>query len=186
MLFGLWQESAANAPSVSIGLLQQARTSHSYSWWFWQSILWPFWQRNGKLKGHISFLQCFSYSFSGKSRIRWEYNTVSNLSHVPPSPRAATLPLAVQERLSKLSKALKDAITCFSLVWCRFSRASCSTTCSTKARQVLRKQSGFLSPVAIGSVCIHPTHMLHPTFSVVDVNPVPLLSLQSQMGSIYF
>lgn len=38
-----------------------------------------------------------------------------NLSHFPPSPGAAMLPLAVQELLSKLSKALRGAITSFSL-----------------------------------------------------------------------
>lgn len=35
--------------------------------------------------------------------------------------------------------------------------------------------------------CLHsPIHVPHPTFNVVDVNPVPQLSLQSQMASIYF
>lgn len=142
---------------------------------------------NGKLKGCISFLQPCAFPTASLERAgQGGYNTVLNLSHSPPSPGAATLSLAVQEWLSKLSKALKDAISCFSLVWCCFSRASCSTTCSTKGRQVLRKQSVFLSSVAITSVCIHPVHVLHPTFNVVDVNAVPQLSLQSQMGSIYF
>lgn len=91
--------------------------------------------------------------------------TLPSTTCLPPSRGAATLPLTAQELPSKFSKALKDDVlrSSLTLLFQGFMQRYLQDVGQLAAQETI----WFLSSIAIRGVCLHPIHVLCPTFNTV-------------------